>query len=300
MKLAVDTWMLWFRGDSIRDAFKAVADAGYRYAEFAPREDVFPFYAGSRVTSDVVQEIRAASKATGVEVASFFVEWAWAHPDESVRMATVRAIKRAIEVATDLGVPRINGELTGDFNHPLEGEAALLRTLEEVLPVCEANGVSIALEPHPGDFIESGIGAIDLIRGVGSRYLYYLHCCPHTFYLGYDRRPRAGMHTRPFASSGDIIRYGAATVGHVHIADTFRPEKTFLNPTANEIRVHSHFDVGVGDIDWPEVFQALKDVGFDDVMTVAVWRQEGREEASMRHNRQKIDELMAAVGWSPE
>jgi myo-inositol catabolism protein IolH len=118
MKLAVDTWMLWFRGDSIRDAFKVVADTGYSYVEFAPREDFFPPYAGRRATRDVVEEVRRATKSTGVEVASFFVEYASASRDEAVRQATVRSWKQAIEVAAELGVPRVNGEFTGDFDHP--------------------------------------------------------------------------------------------------------------------------------------------------------------------------------------
>jgi myo-inositol catabolism protein IolH len=166
--------------------------------------------------------------------------------------------------------------------------------------VCEQNGVTLALEPHPGDFIESGIGAIDFIRGVRSDHLYYLHCIPHTFYLGFDRLKRAGLTTRPFTRGEDIIKYGADTLDHVHIADTFRPEKCFLNPTADHIRVHSHFDIGTGEIEWIPTFQALKDIEFDGVISVAVWRQEGREEESMRFNRQRVDELAAQIGWSVE
>lgn len=296
MKLAVDTWMLWARGDSIQNAFSAVSNAGYSFVEFAPREDFLPPYASRRATHEAVEEVRAASKRTKVEVASLFVEYASASADEAVRLATVRYWKRAIELAAELQCPRINGELTGDFNHPQQGEAALLRTLDEILPLCEANGITIAMEPHPGDFMESGIGAIDLIRGIGSKNLCYLHCVPHTFYLGFDRTQRAGIATRPFTKGGDIIRYGMGVLDHVHIGDTLKPEKTFLNPGA-DVRNHQHLDVGVGDIDWLEVLQALKDIEFDGVMTVAVWRQEPREEASMRHNRQKVDELMAAVGW---
>lgn len=298
MKLACDTWMLWCRGDSIRDAFKAVADAGYRYTEFAPREDVLPLYAGRRATREVIDEVRAASRTSGVEIASIFVEYASASADEAVRESAVRFWKQAIETAAELGVPRINGELTGDYKHPREGEAALLRTLDEILPVCEANGVSIALEPHPGDFIESGMGAIDLIRGIGSKYLYYLHCIPHTFYLGVHRLTSLGISHRPFSAGSDIIRYGTGVLDHVHVSDTLSPDKIFINPANHEVRVHSHLDVGAGDIDWPDTFEALKDIGFDGVMSVTAWQQTGREDASMRHNRQKVDELMAAVGWS--
>lgn len=295
MKLATDTWML--RRRSITEMFEAVAEAGYSFLEFAPRDDFLPAYAGRRASRELVDEARRASRATGVEVASIFLEYASASADESVRTATVRYWMQAIEIASELECTRINAELTGHPSHPAEGEAALLRTLDAILPACEKHGVTIAMEPHPGDFIESGMAAIEFIRGIRSPNLVYLHCVPHSFYLGIDPRTRAGLIGRPFASSGEIIRYGADVLGHVHIADSFKPDKIFLNPSVEGVAVHSHFDIGTGEIDWLDVFGALKDVSFDGLMSVTVFRQEHRADESMRQNRLKIEELMAASGW---
>jgi myo-inositol catabolism protein IolH len=291
VKLATDTWML--RGRSIPDVFRTVAEAGYRYCEWSPREDFLPSYAGRRASKAAVQEAKQASRDTSVQVASVFLEYASASSDESIRTATVRYWKQAIEITAELGCDRINAELTGHPAHPQEGEAALLRTLDEILPACEQAGVTIAIEPHPGDFIEYGIGAIDLIRGVRSDNLVYLHCVPHAFYLGVDPRTKAGFLGRPFQGNGETIRYAGDTMQHIHIADTFRPERIFLNPFVPNVAVHSHNDVGTGEIDWDDVFDAVKDVQFDGVMTVTVFRQEHRVLESLRYNRERCEEYLS-------
>ncbi len=40
---------------------------------------------------------------------------------------------------------------------------------------------------------------------------------------------------------------------HVHVADTYRPGRTIVNPTAPTNRIHQHFDVGGGELDWPAI-----------------------------------------------
>jgi myo-inositol catabolism protein IolH len=287
VKLAADSFML--RPRSIPEVFEVVRDAGYRYLEWAPREDFLPGYAGRRASPEAVRAVCDASRTTGVEVASLFVEYASASSDESVRAASVRYWKQAIEIAGEVGCDRINGELTGHPAHPQEGEAALLRTLDEILPVAERAGVTIALEAHTGDFIEYGVAAADLIRGIRSDHLRYVHCVPHAFYLGLDPRTAAGLVGRPFMSNGELIRYAGPVLDHIHLADTFRPERVFLNPPAPGSRIHSHNDIGVGEIDWPDVFQGIKDVGFDGVLTVTVFRQEQRAAESLRSNRERVE-----------
>ena len=40
--------------------------------------------------------------------------------------------------------------------------------MEELLPVFEREGVHLRLEPHPDDFVEDGLVAVDMIRGINS------------------------------------------------------------------------------------------------------------------------------------
>jgi myo-inositol catabolism protein IolH len=279
MKVAVDPTMI--RHLPMADVLAAVAEVGFEYIELSPRLDVLPSSRGRRVSRDATERIAAACRETGVGVASLFVVYPWASPDEGQRAAAVRYLEQACEVAVELGCERLNTELTGDPNRPLESEAAFWRSVEDVVPVLERHGLTLAVEPHPYDFIEDGDQAVDLVRGVRSERLRYLYCAPHTFTMG--------------GEMSAMIEYSADVLAHVHVADTFRPSRTIVNPPGNW-RIHQHLDVGQGEVDWPEFFAALRRVGFDDVMTVTVFAWEDRALDSLRANFEAVQRYLAAAG----
>lgn len=283
MKVATDTWML--RPLSVEDVFRTVGEIGYRAVEWAPRDDFLPPHAGRRASRAMVERVLCASRETGVEIASIWVEYGWGSEDEVIREASVRYWRQAIETAVELGCRHLNGEFSGDHQgNRGHCEAALLRSLDEILPLCEREGVAIAIEPHPGDFIESAFHAIDFIRGLRVDSLTYLHCVPHRFYLG--------------GSNREVIEYAGTTLGHVHVADTYVPERTILNPGGpggiqTNVRVHQHLDLGMGDTDWDEVFESLREAGYDGTITVCIFRAEDRLHRSLTHNLSAVNDLIA-------
>ena len=282
MKLAVDPTMI--RHLPVQEVLRAVGEIGYEYVELSPRLDVLPPSRGRRVSLEATARIAAASRETGVGVASLFVVYPWASPEEGQRAAAVRYLEQACEVAVELGCERLNTELTGDPRRPLESEAAFWRSVEDVVPVLERHGLTLAVEPHPYDFIEDGDQAADLIRGVRSDRLRYLYCAPHTFTMG--------------GEMSAMIEYSADVLAHVHVADTFRPGRTIVNPPG-DWRIHQHLDVGQGEVDWPAFFAALQTVGFDDVMTVTVFAWEDRALDSFRSNLEAVQRHLAAAGFQP-
>jgi myo-inositol catabolism protein IolH len=280
MKLAVDPTMI--RHLPVQEVLRTVREIGFEYVELSPRLDVLPPSRGRRVSLEATARIAAASRETGVGVASLFVVYPWASPEESQRAAAVRYLEQACEVAVELGCERLNTELTGDPGRPLESEAAFWRSLDDVVPVLERNGLTLAVEPHPYDFIEDGDQAADLIRGVRSDRLRYLYCAPHTFTMG--------------GEMSAMIEYSADVLAHVHVADTFRPGRTIVNPPG-DWRIHQHLDVGQGEVDWPGFFAALRKVGFDDVMTVTVFAWEDRALDSFRSNLESVQRHLSAAGF---
>ena len=40
--------------------------------------------------------------------------------------------------------------------------------MEELLPIFEREGIKLRLEPHPDDFVEDGITAVNVVRGINS------------------------------------------------------------------------------------------------------------------------------------
>jgi myo-inositol catabolism protein IolH len=281
MKLAVDPTMI--RHLPVQEVLRAVGEIGYEYVELSPRLDVLPPSRGRRVSLEATARIAAASRETGVGVASLIVVTPWASPEEGQRAAAVRYLEQACEVAVELGCERLNTELTGDPRRPLESEAAFWRSVEDVVPVLERHGLTLAVEPHPYDFIEDGDQAADLIRGVRSDRLRYLYCAPHTFTMG--------------GEMSAMIEYSADVLAHVHVADTFRPGRTIVNPPG-DWRIHQHLDVGQGEVDWPAFFAALHTVGFDDVMTVTVFAWEDRALDSFRSNLESVRRHLEAAGFS--
>ena len=109
----------------------------------------------------------------------------WSGPDEDQRQAAVRAWKRVIQITVDLGVEIINTEFNGRPEAPETAEAQFLKSMDELLPIFEREGLQLILEPHPDDFIEDGIEAVNLIRGLNKDWIGFLYCTPHAFHQGH-------------------------------------------------------------------------------------------------------------------
>jgi myo-inositol catabolism protein IolH len=268
MKLAVDPCLL--KDLNVPEMFASVAQAGYQAVELSPRDGFLEHRQGDRPRPDVLQSLKQASGQTGVEIASLFIVQPWASTDSDERQAAVRAMRVAIDTAEELGCPRINTEFTGVPERPGECREAFLRSLEEVLPAAERQGVEFTIEPHPYDFIESNEEAVDLVSQVGAASLRYLFCVPHVFHLGSD--------------VAQMVEYAEPVLAHVHLADTYRPSRVILNPPDPRARIHQHLDIGQGEVDWAAVFGALAHAGFTDLATVAVFAWPDRAMASIEHN----------------
>jgi myo-inositol catabolism protein IolH len=276
MKLALDPAML---GQApVRDMLEAAAEAGYRYLELGNRDDLIGAFKQVAADRSRLSQVRRWASDAGVELVSVAVIQAWSSPDEDARQQALDWWRGGMAAAAELGCTRINTELSGDPSRPEACRNAFLRSIEALLPSLEREGVDVVAEPHPGDFAETTAEAIDLVRGVGSPRFRYLHCLPHTFYLGGTPREQVDL--------------AGTTLDHVHVADTFRPRRIILNPAGTGVRVHQHFDIGQGEIDWDQVRDSLRAVGFDGLLTVQVFCWEERALDSFRANRLALEGLL--------
>ena len=204
MQLALDPYM--FRHMPLREIPPLTASLGYEYIELSPRQDFIPFFTHPRADKDLVSEFKVALRSAGVKLASILPLYHWSGPDEDERQAAVRYWKRAIEITVELGCSVMNSELNGRPEDAGRSESQFWRSMEELLPIFEREGIHLRLEAHPDDFIEDGVAAINLIRAIGSAHVSYLHCAPHTFHLG-------GNTTRIMEHAGPLLT-------HVHVADS--------------------------------------------------------------------------------
>ena len=232
----------------------------------------------------------SALSAAGVGVSSVLPLFRWSGPDEDERQAAVRYWKRAIQIASDLGVDTMNSEFNGNPREAAVCERMFWRSMEELLPVFEQEGIRLVLEPHPDDWEEDGKRAVDLIRGINSPNVSFLYCAPHTFHQGNDCD---GIMDK----AGDLLTM-------VHVADAYDHTASsglryIVNPPGSQVTVHQHLDIGQGEVDFDQFFAGLERIGFDGIVTSCVFAWEDRARESSTYMRDTIRSYLDKWATAP-
>jgi myo-inositol catabolism protein IolH len=282
MKVALDPYML--RALPMAEMVRTVAELGYSYVELSPREDFMPFFLHPRADDEKVAELKKALRDNDVQLSSVLPLYKWSSPDETERQMAVRYWRRMIEVTVELGCEVMNSELNGRPERAAESDAAFWRSMEELLPIFEREGIALNLEAHPDDFCEVNTPAVDLVRAINKPWVNYLYCAPHTFHLSGDD---------PGADIASMLRYAGSRLAHVHIADSFNHKgssglRYILNPPGTPARVHQHLDIGQGEVDWDAFFTTLRDLKFDGIATVCVFAWEERAKESSAYMLERV------------
>jgi myo-inositol catabolism protein IolH len=240
-----------------------------------------------------IVEFKKALKDHNVKIASLLPMYRWASPHEDERKAAVDYWKKAIQIAVDMGVDTMNSEFgrgpspdrsshsncCGGQYTVESSEAAWWRSMEELVPTFECEGINLHIEPHPDDFVETLHPAVDMIRMVNSKNVKFLYCAPHTFYFVDDM--------------GQMIRDCASVLAHMHVANTFNHKASsglryIINPPGAKATVHQHLDIGQGEVNWDVFFATLAEVKFDGIMTACVFAWEERAADSSRFMRERM------------
>jgi myo-inositol catabolism protein IolH len=251
--------------------------------ELSPKADFVPFYKYPRIDDAGVKRLKKLVSDAGIGIASVLPVLRWSGPDEDQRQAAVRAWKRVIQITVDLGVDVINTEFSGRPEAPETAEAQFLKSLDELVPIFESEGLQLIFEPHPDDFIEDGLEAVNMIRGLNKDWIGFLYCAPHAFHQGHD--------------PATVIEAAAEKVRYVHLADawnhlTFNGLRYITNPAGNTTRVHQHMEMGMGEVDYDAIFAALAAVGFDGVISSCVF---GWEEDARGVSERQRDKALALI-----
>lgn len=266
MKIAFDVDVL-AKQMSINSMVHQAADWGYKYIEQSPHPRINPFYKHPLLSAECEAEYRQALKETGVEISSFIVVYRWSGPTEEQRHYAVENWKKIIEIAVKMGVSVINTELSGDPNQAELCNAMWFRSMEELLPIIEREGLRVEIQSHPYDFCELNNETVDMVKSFRSKNLGYVYSSPHGFF--YDQ------------GKGDVrsmLQYCGDELTHVLFADTFNQTmdcRYIANPPwlngrgAADMTIHQHLAMGEGDVDFPGIFQTLRDVNFANAQTAA-------------------------------
>ncbi|MGI6467255.1 MAG: sugar phosphate isomerase/epimerase family protein [Sphaerochaetaceae bacterium] len=254
MKIAFDVDVLARAEMSITDMVYKVADWGYKYIEQSPHPRINPFYKHPLFSKEVEDEYRKALKDTGVEISSIIVVYRWSGPDEEIRKMAVANWKRIIEIAVDMGVEVINTELSGDPHQQERCNGMWYRSVDELLPIFEKEGIRCEVQSHPYDFSELNDETVDLVKSYRSPNLTYVYSSPHTFF--YDQ------------GKGDVrhmLKYAGDSLSHVLFADTVNQEiplRYIVNPPGVDAVIHQHLTMGEGEVDFDGIFETLREMDF--------------------------------------
>ncbi|MFC0500260.1 sugar phosphate isomerase/epimerase family protein [Asaia krungthepensis] len=283
MKLVLDPYMQ--RHLSLPEIAHATAGYGFDGIELSPRPDFLDWWVMPRATSQRVSDFKKALRANNTELTTLQPMYRWASPIEEERLAAMRYWRRAIEIASEMECkvmvsefgrgtsPERSSGLPPGVATPETCEAAFWRSMDDLVPQLERAGITLSLEPHPEDWVETFHPAIDIIRSIGSDAVKMSYIVPHTFFYGEDMAA--------------MLREAADILVHIRVADTYDHRKSselryIVNPPGSKVRVHQHLDIGQGEIDWKLFFDTLAEIRFDGILSSCVFAWEDRAEASTR------------------
>lgn len=266
---------------------EVAARLGYEHLQLTPHVDFSPFFRYPKADHDLVARLKKAAADAGVGIPAMLPVQRISWPEEPQREAAVRNFRRIVELAVDLEVPVINTEFSGRPERSEDSEAAFYRSMEVLLPLIEREGLRLNIDPHPDDFVENGMEAWRVLRGLDSASVGFVYVASHTFHYG-DRA------TSLLLEIGDRL-------GAVYTADTFDHRRShglryISNPPGNETRIHQHLRIGDGDVDFIELFDTLRTSGYLDrehaLVVSNVFAEDERADEVSRFQLQKLRELI--------
>ncbi|MPY62629.1 sugar phosphate isomerase/epimerase family protein [Streptomyces spongiae] len=156
-------------------------------------------------------------------------------------------LRRALRIAADLGSPTVH-LCSGPAPDRLPEEDAFKRLaagVETVLETAARYGVALAFEPEPYMFVDTVERCLELAERVGGHELFGI-----TLDLGH-------AYCVEERSLLDCVRLAAPRLRNVQIEDMRRG-------------VHQHLEFGAGEIDFPPVLAALRDLGHRGLVSVEI------------------------------
>ncbi len=220
---------------SLTEKFALAARAGYHGVEI-----------GGLATAEERDEALAAARAAGIEIPSVMASGHWAHPlsspEEATRQEGLQHMRWSIDTAVAVGasVVLIVPGVVNETQPYADAYSRSLASLKEVAEYAQASGIRVGVENVWNRFLLAPREMAGFIADIGS--------------------PAVGL----YFDCGNILNYG-------------HPQSWIRELGELIIKVHvKDFDVATrqfrhllqGSVNWKEVRSALREIGYDDYLTV--------------------------------
>lgn len=226
----------------LEEGLRAAGDLGFDAVELSVRS-------AADIQADVLRRmlkdrhLRLSALATGQ--ACLFDSLCLSSTDDAVRARTVELLQAEIRLAADFGAAVIIGGIRGRLTGTPEEQQAQRTAAVEALRDCATSaaplGVTLVLEPinrYETNFVNTAAEALALLENVGEPSFKVLL---DTFHMNLEE-----------VSLPASIRLIGERLGYVHVADSNR---------------HAP---GKGHTDFTSVFEALKSLGYDGVVSAEI------------------------------
>lgn len=241
---------------SYLDRFRLAAGVGFKLMEVRTVDD-----------DSEARQISAAALKAGLRIHSVMNMAHWSNPlsspDPQQVAASVAGMKRSLHQAKLYGADAVL-LVPAVVRHDTTYEQAWERSQKQIrglLPLAEKLGVTIAIEEVWNKFLLTTRDFNQYIDEFGS--------------------PRV----QAYFDIGNIVHYGVPQhwirqlgkrIVKVHLKDYVRRTRQFVN-------------LGEGDVDWPEVRQAFRDIGYTGAATVEL---KGGDKAYLSDVASRVDRLL--------
>ncbi|WP_050371954.1 sugar phosphate isomerase/epimerase family protein [Streptomyces acidiscabies] len=263
-----------FANHRLDDALTVVSELGYRsIALTLDNHHLDPFAPdAARQVREVGRRVEELGLAVVVETGARYLldirhkHWpSLVSPDNEPR---VRLLKRAVDIAADLGAEAVSfWSGTDRTGEPAAAWRQLTAGVAQLLPYAEARGVRLGFEPEPGMLVHDLAGYARLRAELGEPEVLGL-----TLDIGHCEC------VEPM-SVPDCVRWAAPYLVNVQIDDMVRD-------------VHEHLEFGAGTIDFPPVLAALAACGYRGIVAVELPRH---SHAAPETARRSLEFLRAAA-----
>lgn len=200
----------------------------------------------------------------------------WIEPEEDRREIRIRHTLESLRVADYLGCKTISVPPGGPLGNITRQEAISLfhQGLERVIPLAQELGVRVLVEPEPDLLIERTQEFKSFIKDVKSEWVGLNLDIGHFYCVGED----------PNAAFEELFEW----VGHVHLED--------IAPS----RTHDHLIAGQGAIQFPEIFDTMRRLGYQGDISLELYPYVDMPEEAGRQSLEYLRPIFQQSGLDIE
>lgn len=263
------------------EAIKDIAEIGFGGIEIVCKPPHFSPTEPADGIDGVLPEVlkKAGLAVTNVNGLTLFADSdhhlpRWVRSPEERRRIRIDHTLRSLRLAARLGCPHLS--LPSGEGVP-DGSAAdlvgrILGALEPVLPLAEALGVSVLIEPEPAFVKNHGRHLAGLLAEIGSKTIGLNFDAGHFFCAGFD----------PAGAFEELFPW----IRHVHLED-IAPDRS-----------HKHLIPGRGAIDFPALFRTLARLEYAGDLCLELYTYQDAPTEAGREALRHILPMLASAGFA--